>query len=904
MMHRRTAMSLCLSLTALSFSSSSHTLEESAALPWLTVPRLLSRTSDTQVCPHQVDIHLNLFGKDIELHLKKNDYLLTHNYTLKLQKARGSREFGTTSGADCLYGGHMRGMSNSFVVLSTRKGLRGLLNTGIEAFFIEPAAGRMEDIENMEQDLREDKNKNERNSQKEDVHIGKQKQNRFEKPIHHKWSQRWRDSEEKMKKGKEKGRINGVQNRFDQGERRINDQPKSKRKKKESWNWRNFGMHEIRQALDIDFRHGSCGNQNDSGWAWDNAQVWSHRHHRRMKRDEGATNMHVELLLVADAAEFNKQGRNARATESRLIEMAHLVHEFYQPLGVVVALVGIEIWTAGDLIRVTSDPQMTLTQFLSWRQRELAPQRHHDSAQLITGVQFAGSTVGMAPLGGICSPDLSGGITMDHSSVVLGTAATLAHELGHGLGMKHDDNTCRCHSSHCIMAPALSTPFPSTFSQCSRKSLQMTVTRPTSACLANRPRYLFEGARCGNGYLEPEEACDCGPPQVCQNPCCFANNCTLRPGAVCAHGGCCKNCQLLPASTLCRPSHDPCDLEEFCRGFEPICPTDVHRQDGAACEPMGSCYAGHCRSLARQCQELWGPGARPSSPHCFTKVNAAGDQYGNCGKDDMDQYIKCRTSDALCGKVQCSSQAPTPIISPAAVSIETDVPDDRGYKEKCRGVHLYTAADVPDPGLTQLGSWCAPGKACQAGRCQPVVELGFKNCTKKCHGHGECNNHGNCHCQSGWAPPDCSQRGTGGSIDSGQMPVLPSLLSTILPLVLVLTLGLVAALAVLCWWNRHHSVFQRARVWCSRQSISKPGQNEQHGQPNLLFGKEKETGTMPDSFLLRAMQTRNRPTYPPPMPPPPPKANSQPPARPPPPMKPLPKKPNGTSNNQTQTFSN
>jgi hypothetical protein len=45
----------------------------------------------------------------------------------------------------------------------------------------------------------------------------------------------------------------------------------------------------------------------------------------------------------------------------------------------------------------------------------------------------------------------------------------------------------------------------------------------------------------------------------------------------------------------------------------------------------------------------------------------------------------------------------------------------------------------------------------------------IKKCKENCNGNGICNNLGQCHCDAGYAPPDCYYPGLGGSIDSGPM---------------------------------------------------------------------------------------------------------------------------------------
>uniref|UniRef100_A0A3B4Z401 Disintegrin domain-containing protein n=1 Tax=Stegastes partitus TaxID=144197 RepID=A0A3B4Z401_9TELE len=75
-------------------------------------------------------------------------------------------------------------------------------------------------------------------------------------------------------------------------------------------------------------------------------------------------------------------------------------------------------------------------------------------------------------------------------------------------------------------------------------------------------KVLYGGQKCGNGYVEEGEECDCGELEECINPCCNATTCTLKGDAVCAHGQCCQDCQtsslsdtlsLAPFNEICRP---------------------------------------------------------------------------------------------------------------------------------------------------------------------------------------------------------------------------------------------------------------------------------------------------------------------------------------------------------------
>ncbi|XP_063076931.1 disintegrin and metalloproteinase domain-containing protein 12-like [Engraulis encrasicolus] len=552
-------------------------------------------------------------------------------------------------------------------------------------------------------------------------------------------------------------------------------------------------VHRVYRGEHLNLTLGSCGHGTNIShpFRMDTLRDTSNSIHNlstRHRRDAQSTTKYVELIIVADNREFQKQGKDLEKVKQRLAEIGNYVDKFYRPLNIRVALVGLEVWSDSDKCAVSQDPFTTLHEFLDWRKLKLLPTRPHDNAQLVSGVYFQGTTIGMAPIMSMCTAEQSGGIVMDHSDNPLGAAVTLAHELGHNFGMNHDtpERGCGCRATAdrggCIMTPSTGYPFPTVFSTCSKKDLAASLEKGVGMCLYNMPevKVLYGGQKCGNGYVEEGEECDCGELEECVNPCCNATTCSLKGDAVCAHGQCCEGCQLKRAGTPCRQSANSCDLPEFCTGASPHCPANVYLHDGHVCHNVdGYCYNGICQTHEQQCITLWGTGAKAAPGICFERVNSAGDPYGNCGKDGKGSFAKCEAQDAKCGKIQCQGGANRPVIGTNAVSIETNIPQQEGGRILCRGTHVYLGDDMPDPGLVLTGTKCGDSMVsstcricgdsmiCLNRQCQNVSVFGVHDCVGKCSGRGVCNNNKNCHCEAHWAPPLCDKAGFGGSLDSG-----------------------------------------------------------------------------------------------------------------------------------------
>ncbi|NWI52620.1 ADAM8 protein, partial [Calyptomena viridis] len=455
---------------------------------------------------------------------------------------------------------------------------------------------------------------------------------------------------------------------------------------------------------------------------------------------------YVELVLVVDNEEFRKH-KDLRTVQNRMKEIVNHVDKLYQPLHLRVALIGLEVWNHKDKITVSPNPEVTLDNFLHWRESELLHKKPHDNAQLITGVDFHGKTVGLAKKLVMCTRD-SGAVSQDHSTNPIGAASTMAHEMGHNLGMSHDEDVPGCHcpvskaDGGCVMAGSVGLVYPKLFSRCSEQDMWQFLGDPRTSCLLNAPQAdeLYGGPVCGNQFVERGEQCDCGMPEECSDRCCNATTCQLREGAECAQGECCQDCKVKSAGVLCRASKNDCDLPEHCTGLSAECPEDVFQENGISCQNgNGYCYNGACPSHGEQCRALWGAGSEPpSSP------SPAG-AHGRVSRRDVK-----------CGTLLCLSDNSKPILGSGYFSF--------GHysfgRFNCKAV-IADGEVAAELRLVPTGAKCGEEMVCYAGRCQNLLVYGDKNCSAKCNNHGVCNHRRECHCDPGWAAPYCEQEISG-----------------------------------------------------------------------------------------------------------------------------------------------
>ncbi|XP_061841032.1 A disintegrin and metalloproteinase with thrombospondin motifs 5 [Nerophis lumbriciformis] len=155
----------------------------------------------------------------------------------------------------------------------------------------------------------------------------------------------------------------------------------------------------------------------------------------------------VELLLVADETMSKKYGKDLN---HYLLTLAAIASKLYGHASIEnpIRLSVVKVTTVGEKdkgLDVSKNAAATLKSFCKWQNQQNPLDddhlHHHDAAILFTRQDLCGhhscDTLGMADVGTICSPERSCAVIEDDG---LHAAFTVAHEIGHLLGLSHDDS--------------------------------------------------------------------------------------------------------------------------------------------------------------------------------------------------------------------------------------------------------------------------------------------------------------------------------------------------------------------------------------------------------------------------------------------------------------------------------
>ncbi|KAL7981407.1 hypothetical protein Chor_002303 [Crotalus horridus] len=286
---------------------------------------------------------------------------------------------------------------------------------------------------------------------------------------------------------------------------------------------------------------------------------------------------------------------------------------------------------------------------------------------------FNGTTIGLAHLASMCEPKRSTGIVQDHSPKNLLVAVTMAHEMGHNLGITHDGNYCYCFGYVCIMNATLSHQHSKYFSNCSFSQCWDYINTYKPQCILNEPLRtdIISPPVCGNELLEVGEECDCGFPRTCRDPCCDASTCKLHSWVECESGECCGQCKVRLLGVFLILTHS-LRVQEMYAGQQGVSVTllkaalanlltvprmtsigmDNHAYTTSVTATMGIAPS-HITNVMISLVQV---NVYEAEDSCFER-NQKGDDDGYCRKENGEK-IPCAPEDVKCGRLYCKDNSP------------------------------------------------------------------------------------------------------------------------------------------------------------------------------------------------------------------------------------------------------
>lgn len=478
---------------------------------------------------------------------------------------------------------------------------------------------------------------------------------------------------------------------------------------------------------------------------------------------------YIEVAIVIDKAMLSMKNGIHSAVIGDIIQSVNYVDLFYKKLNTRLSIVYVETWNDKDHIEIKSPLQNILDNFINYATEKLTSV-NKDIMFFITGYETQEEKLGIGIPKSICTEQSA--IILQGRTETHILAGTMAHILGHTLGINHDTEDCICEDwwRGCIMEETLTNSTRSHFSSCNLEIYLNILQNNKAICLFNKPYPLENIPFCGNGIIETDEDCDCGSIQDCldNEPCCDPITCKLKHGAECSLGECCHNCKLKPKGHLCRKSVSECDIPEYCDGINGKCPKDIYQKNGKLCgDGENYCYLGTCPSPRSLCVHIWGYNAYPADDICFDRLNVQGGLGGHCGRDGQGGYKKCLPENVKCGALHCKKGLYNRPLMEPDTEFTSAIFTNNGSTSKCKLMQGNESTDIWT--MVPEGSKCGENKVCINGICtklDSVIDKCPSDNNYTCSGHGICSTIDTCYCEEGWTYFDCSVQ-----IDSEKIPV-------------------------------------------------------------------------------------------------------------------------------------
>ncbi|CAD5115020.1 DgyrCDS4039 [Dimorphilus gyrociliatus] len=441
---------------------------------------------------------------------------------------------------------------------------------------------------------------------------------------------------------------------------------------------------------------------------------------------------YLELSVVCDKGCYSLLVRGGQDPVQHMYKLISETEKIMAQLNVQLIVTDIEIWNAKNMIPFNADLKTYMLGMRDYREESLNLKRWSDATLLVTGYIFR-SELGWYMFDAVCSKgDAVGVVRLRGSRLSKLEAVLTAHELGHGLGLNHDEtgkDCCESGDGNCVMAPIVRSS-NAKFGRCSIERFAYHIRQPYRTCLFDKPTYAMNVNRpnkCGNGVVDENEECDCGASNLnnCAT-CCDMTTCKLSTGSACYEGDCCdtSTCQFQPSTHTCKQSVGDCDIADKCSGSSAQC-IDTFKSNGHDCSDKqgekGYCLSGICSTKTMACQAAWNSDYKAAHDSCYrTSLNWAS-EMSHCGSPQSDVYSKCTTgteNNFQCGLLQCDSDNTNYVLE---IQGSQRAQSYRAGDKRClfiqHGGWDMEVGKGSGPYMVPDGTKCGDGKACYKQAC-------------------------------------------------------------------------------------------------------------------------------------------------------------------------------------------